>query len=236
MQNNNKHITAVKCAFPHTIPIMAGFLFLGMTYGILMTTSGFPVWMTALISTAVFAGSMQFVTVNLLLGAFNPVQALAMTLMINARHLFYGIALLDKYKGLGLKKIYMIFGLTDESFSINCATEVPEGVDKGLFMFYVTFLNQIYWVAGSTIGAVFGNFIFFSTEGIDFVMTAMFTVILLEQWLQKKNRIPVICGLALSVLCLVIFGADDFIIPSMLCILASLSVFKKPIEKGACTK
>ena len=232
MKRESVTITALKYAFPKTIPVLAGFLFLGMSYGILMSTSGFPVWMTALISTAVFAGSMQFVLINLLLGTFNPIEALAMTLMINARHIFYGISLLDKYKGLGFKKIYMIFGLTDESFSINCSAKVPDNVDKGKFMFFVTFLNQIYWIAGSVLGGLFGNFLFFSSEGIDFAMTAMFTIILLEQWLEKKNRIPVLCGLFMSLLCLVIFGKDRFIIPAMLLILAFLILLKKPLMKG----
>ncbi len=232
MTKNNSTIKTLKFTFPKTIPVMAGFLFLGMSYGILMSTNGFPVWMTALISTAVFAGSMQFVLINLLLGAFNPAEALAMTLMINARHIFYGISLLDKYKGLGFKKLYMIFGLTDESFSINCSTEVPAGINKGQFMFFVTLLNQIYWIAGSVFGGLFGNFLFFSSEGIDFAMTAMFTVILLEQWFNKKNRIPVLCGLFISLLCLILFGKDRFIIPSMLGILASLILLKKPLTKG----
>ena len=233
MNKKQNTLNALKFAFPKTIPVMAGFLFLGISYGILMSTKGFPVWMTALISTSVYAGSMQFVLINLLLGAFNPVEAFAMTLMINARHIFYGIALLDKYKGLGFKKLYMIFGLTDESFSINCSCDVPDSIDKGKFMLFVTLLNQIYWVAGSCIGGLFGNHIFFSSEGIDFAMTAMFAVILLEQWLEKKNRIPVLCGLFMSVLCLVIFGKESFIIPSMLSILASLILLKHPLEKGA---
>lgn len=229
---NKNTLNTLKAAFPKTIPVMAGFLFLGASYGILMSTSGFPVWMTLLMSTAVFAGSMQFVAINLLLGAFDPIQALAVTLMINARHLFYGIALIDKYKGLGLKKLYMIFGLTDESFSINCTANIPEHINQGQFMFFVTLLNQIYWVAGSVAGAVFGSFIFFNTEGIDFVMTAMFTVILLEQWLVKKNRIPIIIGLVMSITCVLIFGAGDFIIPAMISILACVFLFKGTIEKG----
>lgn len=224
---------ALKAAFPATIPILAGFLFLGMTYGIIMSTSGFPVWLTVFISITVFAGSMQFVGVNLLLGTFNPAEALFMTLMINARHLFYGIAMLDKYKGMGLKKLYLIFGMCDESFSINCTAKIPENVDKGLYMTFVTLLNQIYWVTGSALGGFFGEFIKFNTEGIDFCMTAMFVVILLEQLLKKESRYSAIIGVILALLSLNIFGADGFIIPSMIAILAVLTFLKAPLEKGA---
>lgn len=156
---------AFKAAFPHTIPIFAGFWFLGMTYGIYMNVSGFSFWYPMFMSLTIFAGSMEFVAVNLLLGAFNPLQALVMTLMINARHLFYGISMLDKYRGTGWKKFYLIFGMCDESFSINYTAEIPEDVDKGWFMFFVTLLNQFYWFFGATLGGLFGSLIHFSTEG-----------------------------------------------------------------------
>lgn len=222
---------AMVAAFPHTIPILAGFLFLGMTYGIYMSTSGFAVWYPILMSMTIFAGSMEFVTVNLLLGAFNPLQALALTLMINARHLFYGISMLDKYKGTGWKKFYLIFGMCDESFSINCSVDIPEGIDKGWFMFFVSLLNQCYWVTGATLGALFGTFITFNTEGLDFVMTAMFVVIFMEQWLKEKNHTASLCGIGLSVLCLLVFHADNFIIPTMISILIALTFLRKPLEK-----
>lgn len=206
-------------AFPHTIPIFAGFWFLGMTYGIYMRTSGFNFWYPMLMSLTVFAGSMEFVAVNLLLGAFNPLQALAMTLMINARHLFYGISLLDRYKGLGWKKPYLIFGLCDESFSINYTANIPADVDRGWFMFFVTVLNHFYWFSGSTIGGIFGSLIQFSTEGLDFVMTAMFVVIFLEQWKKDRDHTSAMLGLFVSLGCLVLFGAEQFMIPAMLLLL-----------------
>ena len=154
-----------------------------------------------------------------------------MTLMINARHLFYGISMLDKYKGLGLKKIYLIFGMCDESFSINYTADIPDNADKGWFMFFVTVLNQFYWFLGSTLGGIFGSLIKFSTEGLDFVMTAMFIVIFMEQWMKDKQHISAILGLGVSLVCLIIFGADNFIIPAMLAIVLLLSVLKKPLEK-----
>lgn len=229
---SKRKLKALKAAFPHTIPIMTGFLFLGMTYGIYMNVSGFSFWYPMLMSMTIFAGSMEFVTVNMLLGAFHPLQALSMTLMINARHLFYGISMLDKYKGTGFKKLYLIFGMCDESFSINYTAEIPKDVDKGWFMMWVTVLNQFYWVLGSTLGGIFGSFIHFNTEGLDFVMTALFVVIFLEQWMKEKNHTNAIVGLVISILCLILFGKDDFIIPAMLGILGILTLFRKPLEKG----
>lgn len=223
---------ALAAALPHTLPIMAGFLFLGMTYGVHATASGLPPWIPVLTSLAVFAGSAEFVAVNLLLGAFNPIQALAMTLMINARHLFYGVSLLEKYKGTGLKKLYLIFGMCDESFSINCSARVPEGVDRGQFYFCVTLLDHLYWVTGVTLGSLFGAFVTFNTEGLDFVMTAMFTVILLEQLQKKQSRPAALLGLGLSLIALLAFGADRFLIPAMLAILAVLTLLRRPLERG----
>lgn len=222
---------AFRAAFPHTIPIFAGFCFLGMTYGIYMNVSGFSFWYPMLMSLTIFAGSVEFVAVNLLLGAFNPLQALTMTLMINARHLFYGISMLDKYRGTGWKKFYLIFGMCDESFSINYTAEIPKDVDEGWFMFFVTLLNHFYWFFGATLGGIFGSLIHFNTEGIEFVMTAMFVVIFLEQWLKEKNHISAIVGTGLSFLCLVAFGAEDFIIPAMLVILAALTFLRPGLSK-----
>lgn len=143
---------AMRVAFPKTLPILAAFLFLGITYGVYMHASGFSFWYPMLIGATVFAGSMEFVAVNLLLGAFSPLQALGLTLMVNARHLFYGLSMLEKYRGMGVKKPYLMFGLCDETFSINYSTRVPEGVDRGWFYFFVTLFNQIYWVSGATLG------------------------------------------------------------------------------------
>lgn len=227
----NKYIKALKAAFPHTVPILAGFLFLGMTYGIYMNVSGFNFVYPMLMSMTIFAGSVEFVTVNLLLGSFDPVQAFVMALMLNARHIFYGISMLDKFKGTGLKKIYLIFGMCDETFSVNYTADVPKDVDRGWFMFFVTLLNQIYWVAGATLGGIFGSFITFDTKGLEFVMTAMFVVIFLEQWLKDKNHFPALIGLGLSVLSLAVFGSSNFMLPAMFAILAALTLLRKPFEK-----
>lgn len=230
MAKSTKIRKAFKAAFPYTIPIFAGFWFLGLTYGIYMNVSGFSFIYPMLMSITIFAGSMEFVTANMLLGSFNPVQAFVMTLMINARHLFYGISMLDRFLGTGLKKLYLIFGMCDESFSINYTAEIPPDVDRGWFMFFVTLLNHIYWFSGSTLGGIFGSLIEFDTEGLDFVMTAMFVVIFMEQWLKDKRHISELLGLGISVLCLLIFGADNFIIPSMAAMLLVLTWMRKPME------
>ena len=229
----NAYRKALKAAFPLTLPIMAGFLFLGMTYGIYMRVSGFSFWYPLAMSLTIFAGSVEFVAVNLLLGAFHPLQALAMTFMLNARHLFYGISLLDRYRGTGWKKPYLIFGLCDETFSINYTASIPEDVDKGCFYFWVTILNHSYWVLGATLGGLFGSLIPFPTEGLDFVMTAMFVVIFLDQWKKDARHASALFGLGLSLLCLFLFGADNFLIPSMAAILAVLTVLRRPLSGGA---
>lgn len=227
---------AFKAALPNTIPIFAGFWFLGLTYGIYMNTSGFSFWYPMIMSLTIFAGSVEFVTVNMLLGVFNPLQAFAVTLMINARHLFYGISMLDKYKGTGLKKIYLIYGMCDESFSINYTAEIPENVDKGWFMFFVTALNHFYWFSGATLGGLFGSLVHFNTKGLEFVMTAIFVVIFLEQWLKDKNHTSAILGLSLSTICLIAFGSDNFMIPAMIAILTALTLIRKPLEKDGDAK
>ena len=233
MRKNKTISKALKCAFPHTIPIFAGFWFLGLTYGIYMNVSGFSFLYPMFMSLLIFAGSAEFVAVNMLLSSFKPLQALAMTIMINARHLFYGISMLDKYRGTGWKKFYLIFGMCDESFSFNYTADIPEDVDKGWFMFFVTFLNHMYWFTGAALGGIFGSLIHFNTEGLDFVMTAMFVVIFMEQWRKDRKHVNALLGIALSFVCLVLFGADNFIIPAMLSIVAVLTIFRKTLEPPA---
>lgn len=223
---------ALSAAFPYTIPIFAGFWFLGLAYGIYMNVSGFSAWYPMFMSMLIFGGSLEFVAVTMLLSSFAPLQTLIMTLMIQARHLFYGLSMLDKFKGTGWKKPYLIFGMCDETFSINYTAKIPEDVDKGWFMFFVTLLNQIYWVSGATLGGILGSLLSFDREGLDFVMTAMFVVIFLEQWLKEKKHYTALIGVLCSAGCLLLFGAESFMIPTMACILCFLTVFRKPIEKA----
>ena len=223
---------AFKAALPYTLPICVGFLFLGMSYGFLMKSKGFSFVYPMFMSMFIFAGSMEFVTVELLLSAFHPLHAFLLALMVNARHLFYGISMLDKYKGSGWKKPYLIFGMCDESFSINYTADIPADIDRGWFMFFVTLLNHLYWFSGATLGGIFGSLIHFDTKGLDFVMTAMFVVIFMEQWMKEKQHKSALIGLGVSLACLILFGADNFIIPAMSAILAALTIFCKPIKKG----
>lgn len=225
-------LRAARSAFPYTLPIFAGFSFLGLTYGLFMKISGFSFVYPMLMSLTIFGGSLEFLAVSMLLSAFAPLQTLIVALMVQARHLFYGIALLDKYKGTGWKKWYLIFGMCDETFSVNCSAQIPEGVDKGWFYFFVTLFNQFYWVSAATLGGILGSVITFNTKGLDFVMTAMFVVIFLEQWLTEAKHYTALIGVFSSVACLLIFGADSFLIPTMACILCFLTVLRKPIEKG----
>lgn len=222
--------TALKAAFPHTIPVLTGFLFLGTAYGILMSSKGYGFGWTVLMSLAVFAGSAQYVAVTFLTTVFNPVYALLMTLILNARHLFYGISVLDKYRNAGKMKPYLIFGLCDETFSIVCSTQPPEGVNKNWFYFFVTLLDHSYWVAGSALGGLLGALVSFDIKGLDFVLTALFVVIFVGQWREKKNRWPAAAGVGCTVVCLLIFGQSSFIIPSMLAILAALTIFRKGFQ------
>ncbi len=221
---------ALCCAFPRTLPILAGFLFLGATYGVYMNVSGFSFWYPLAMSIVIYGGSLEFLAVSMLLAPYAPVQVFLTALLVQARHLFYGIAMLDKYKGLGWKKPYLIFGLCDETFSVNCTAEIPPEVDRGWFYFFVTLLDQLYWVGGATLGGLLGSLISFNTEGLDFVMTAMFVVIFLEQWRKEPHHVSQWVGLAASVACLLIFGADNFLIPTMVCILAALTALRRPVE------
>ncbi len=223
-------IKALKAAFPHTIPIFAGFWFLGLAYGIYMNASGFSFVYPMLMSLLIFGGSLEFLAVEMLLSPFAPIQVLIMAILIQARHIFYGLSMLDKFRGMGTKKFYLIFGLCDETFSINYTADIPEDIDKGWFMFFVTLLNHFYWFSGATIGGLVGSLLKFDTTGISFVMTAMFVVIFLEQWLKEKNHTSSIIGIITSVICLTIFGADSFMIPTMLMILILLSALKNKLD------
>lgn len=223
---------ALKAAFPHTIPVFTGFIFLGIAYGILMNSKGYGFAWTVLMSLLAFAGSAQYVAITFLTSVFNPVSALLLTLMVNARHLFYGISMLDKYKGTGKFKPYLIFGLCDETFSIICSTEPPEGVNRNWFMFFVTLLDHFYWVLGSALGGLLGYMVSFNTKGLDFVLTALFVVIFIGQWRSQRNHKPAVIGVACTAGCLAAFGPNNFIIPSMLAILGILTIFRKKIAEG----
>jgi 4-azaleucine resistance transporter AzlC len=227
----NQKMKALKAAFPHTIPVLTGYIFLGTAFGILMSSKGYSIPWALGSSLFIYAGSMQFVSVSLVAAGFHPLYACLMTLMVNARHLFYGISMLSTFHGMKNKKPYLIFGLTDETFSILCSVKEPKDTDKGWFMFFITILDQFYWVLGTLLGSILGSLIEFNTKGIDFVLTALFVVIFINQWKSTKNHLPVMIGLSASILCRLLFGPANFIIPSMAVILIAVTLSRKIIEK-----
>lgn len=220
-----------KTALIKTIPVMTGYLFLGVGFGILSEKNGYGILWALAMSVFIFAGSMQYVTVSLLTSGASLLTAALTTLMVNARHLFYGISMIESYKDAGKKKPYLIFALTDETYSLVCTGDCPEGVDFHSYCLCVSFLDQLYWVVGSVLGAWIGSAITFNTNGIDFAMTALFVTVFVEQWLSTKNHIPAITGVVASVVCLMIFGSDNFLIPSMIVISIILSLGKNKIEE-----
>jgi 4-azaleucine resistance transporter AzlC len=183
-------------------------------------------------SITIYAGSMQYVAVDLLAGGAGIIATVLMTLMVNIRHLFYGITMLERYQDTGKKKPYLIFSLTDETFSLVCSPQLPQGVEEHSYYFYISLMNQCYWVLGSTLGALAGTALSFNSEGIDFAMTALFVVIFVEQWEKTKQHLPAITGVVISVICRLIFGASNFLIPSMIGITAALFIEKPLLTKG----
>ena len=217
-----REASALRAAFPATIPVLTGYLCLGAAYGLLMSANGFGLVWTALASLLCFAGSMQYAAVGLLAAGFDPVQALLLSLMVNARHLFYGVSMLEKYRGLGWRRIPLIFGLTDETFSLVSTLEPPEGTRPGEFYLWITALDYSYWVGGSVLGALLGGLLTVDTTGLDFVLTALFVVLFMEQWKKPENRPAGVVGLACTALSLVIFGPENMVVISMAWILAVL--------------
>ncbi|PKM72722.1 MAG: branched-chain amino acid transporter AzlC [Firmicutes bacterium HGW-Firmicutes-16] len=219
---NKSFQKAFSAAFPHTIPVLTGFLVLGMAYGVLMQTKGYGTLWSVLMSAIAFCGSMQFVAITLLTAAFNPLQAFLLSVMVNARHLFYGISMLEKYKGLGKVRAFLIYTLCDETFSISSSVTPPEDIDRKYFYLSISLLDYLYWVLGTFLGSVLGNFVTFNTKGLDFVLTALFVVLFLEQMKKIENRIFGLIGIACTVVALVFFGASNLVIPAMILILLVL--------------
>lgn len=211
-----------------TLPVLTGYLVLGFGFGIILKANGFSTFLAFAMSLFIYAGSMQYVAIGLLTGGASLVTAAVTTLMVNARHLFYGISMLDKYKGVGKIKPYLIFALTDETYSLVCS-DTPDMTEKERknYCFFVSLFNHIYWVAGSVLGAVVGSLVKFNTEGIDFALTALFLTVFIEQWLTTKKHSPAVIGVAVSVGCLVLFGAENFLIPTMLVISLLLCLQKE---------
>lgn len=225
----------IKTAFIKSLPVMAGYVVLGIGFGIILKKAGYGLFWSFLMSFTIYAGSMQYVAVSLLTSGASLLSAALTTLMVNARHLFYGVSMIEKYKDSGKKKPYLIFSLTDETYSLLCGEDYPENEDRQWYSFFVSLFNQSYWVLGCCLGSILGTIITFNTAGIDFSMTALFVTVFVEQWLTTKNHLPAMTGLFCSIGCLVIFGADKFLIPTMITITIILSLCKKlmDMEGGA---
>jgi 4-azaleucine resistance transporter AzlC len=227
--NHNKGI--ISAAFPHTIPVLTGYIFMGAAFGILLAGKGFgPIWAFVMALT-IYAGSGQFVAVGLLASGFDPFSIFLVTLMVNARHVFYGISMLERFKGYGKSKYYMIFALTDETFALHCSAKPPAGMNAERFYLAISVMDHLYWIIGCTLGGIIGSALPINTTGIDFVMTALFVVIFLDQWKQKQNRTPALIGLGAAIICRLVFGPDWFILACMAVLVVIFSLFKKPIER-----
>ncbi|MEG2931088.1 MAG: AzlC family ABC transporter permease [Ruthenibacterium sp.] len=224
---------ALRMAFLHTIPVLTGYCFLGLSYGLLMHSAGFSVSVSVAMSLFVYAGSMQYASVPLLCAPFAPFSALALALVVNARHIFYGISMLNQYRACGKKAPYLIFALTDETFSVQISAKIPADVRQDDFCFFTSLLDQCYWVTATLLGGLLGGMLTLNTQGIEFVMTALFVVIFTGQWMESKEHRPAIIGLGASVLCLLIFGASGFILPAMGLMIAVLLMLRKPLDRGA---
>ena len=216
----------IRQAFLKSIPVLAGYVVLGIGFGILMRDAGYGVLWTAAMSLFIYAGSLQYVGVGLLAGGASVLTTVITSLMVNARHLFYSISMIDKYKDAGKYKPYMIFALTDETYSLLCDGMTPSGVDTNQYRFLVSIFNHSYWVTGSVIGSLLGAVLPFSTEGIEFSMTALFVAAFTEQWLTTKDHVPALTGLICTLLCLIVFGKDNFLIPAMLLITLVLTLLR----------
>ncbi len=217
----------LKSAFVATLPVLTGYLVLGFGFGIILKANGFSTLLAFVMSLLIYAGSMQYVAIGLMTGGASLVTTAVTTLMVNARHLFYGVSMLDKYQDVGKRKPYLIFSLTDETYSLVCGDnpQIPSEQKKNYYLF-VSLLNHVYWVAGSALGAVVGSPVTFNSEGIDFALTALFITVFLEQWLTAKRRMPAVIGVGVSVICLLLFGSENFLIPTMLVILLLLCLYQ----------
>ena len=218
---------AIRSAFLDTVPVMTGYLFLGFGFGIVLHQIGYGVLWAGAMSLFIYAGSMQYMAVSLLTSGAGLLTTALTTFVVNARHLFYGISMVDAYKGAGKKKPYLIFALTDETYSLVSADRVPEGISRHGYCFLVSLFDHIYWVSGTILGSLAGSLLPINFEGIEFVLTALFVTIFVEQWLSTKNHAPAITGVAATLVCLLVFGKEVFLIPSMVIIALSLTLMRK---------
>lgn len=210
-----KAVNEFRIAFARTIPVMLGYVFLGIAFGLMLQDAGYGFWWALIASTFIYAGSMQFVMVTLLTSGANLLYAAVMTFFINGRHFFYGLSFIEKFRKMGKAASYMVFSLTDETYSVLCGLKVPEGLSEKRVSLMISLLDQLYWVLGSVLGSLIGQMITFDTTGIDFSMTALFVVIVLNQWMDSNEHRPALIGGVLGIGCLILFGPDKFLLPAL---------------------
>ena len=231
VEQKGTYLRAFRAAFPYTVPVLTGYLFIGMAFGVMIQEKGYNFLWAMLMSLVIYAGSGQYLAVNFFPPGVSLFNVIFMEFMVNIRHIFYGLSLLERFSEMGKKRLYMIFSLTDETYSLFFVTKVPKDVKEEQFLFAIAVLDQSYWIIGSGIGALLGNVLPFSAEGIDFAMTALFVVIMVEQWMEKQNRPSVVIGLVCGLVCRLVFGVDNFILPTMICVMVILLSCKKIFDK-----
>ena len=222
---------AMRRAFPYTVPVLAGYLFIGAAFGVMFADQGYNVLWAVLMSVVVYAGSGQYLATNFFVPGISILQAVFLTLMVNIRHVFYGLSLVDRYNRFGRKRWYLIFGMTDETYSLICTTGVPDDVDEEKFLLSITLLNQLYWIVGTAIGSLTATVVAFDSTGIEFAMTALFIVMFMELWYRRSNRPAELIGMLSAVLCLALFGASNFVLPTMVLMVAVILLGRKKLDR-----
>lgn len=228
-------VKTARYAFARSLPVLAGYLVLGLGFGVLLASKGYGLGWAVVMSTLIYAGSMQYLAVDLLAGGASLVAAALMTLTVNARHLFYGVSMVERYRDAGPAKPYLVFALTDETYSLVCSGDPPAGVDRKGYFLLVSLLDHLYWIAGSALGALLGGALPFDSTGIDFSMTALFLVVMTEQWRTSRDHRPALVGLGVSLACLWVFGASDFLIPAMVGITVVLTMLRGRLQEKEVT-
>lgn len=217
----------VRAAFRATIPVLMGYLAIGIAFGLMMDSAGYSLPLTVLMSVTIYAGAGQYLGVSLLVAGVSPVQTALMTLLVNFRHMFYGLSMLEKFRGMGLRKLYMIFSLTDETYALLASAQAPEGVPEKDYYLAIALLDHSYWIAGSAIGFLLGSALSINTTGVDFAMTALFVVIAVGQWRGTKNHLPAALGAVVTLVSLQLVGKENMLILSLVVIAALLLALQR---------
>lgn len=231
MDKRQRRMKEVRYAFLQSVPVMLGYLFLGVAFGLMLQNAGYDCWWAFLCSLFIYAGSMQFVLVTLLTGGVSLVNAAVMTLFVNGRHIFYGLSFVEKFRYMGKMYPYMVFSLTDETYSVLCGLRVPENMSEKNISFMIALFDHIYWIVGSVVGAAVGQMITFNSTGIDFSMTALFVVIVLNQWMGGREHRPTLVGFVSGITALALLGSDNFLLPALTAAVIILLLIRPVMQK-----